>query len=258
MFYRLFSRSQPAVTWRDLTRQELIAVLQRPGCALCRLAQQKNPRYVETWLDNAVIDVEQRDTWRHAKGFCSWHAWMATHLPQSSSSLAILYDDVLGHEIQYLAALTAASLALRQRQWPPGRRLAKRVRHWLRTWHQVCPVCRLWQQQEQLCMTVLLTDWHEPTLTTAFAQSSGLCLPHIARLMAHGANHVHLPAFLAVQQERLQALQAELREFIRKQDYRFAHEPFGSEADAWQRVVALFVGTYGGCHTMPQPPTDDS
>jgi hypothetical protein len=51
-----------------------------------------------------------------------------------------------------------------------------------------------------------------------------------------------LPAILAAQQERMQALHDDLREFIRKQDYRFAHEPFGREANAWQRVVAMIVG----------------
>ncbi len=106
-------------------------------------------------------------------------------------------------------------------------------------------------------MTVLLDAWHDPALTTAFAQSSGLCLPHLARLMAHGANHVHLPALLVAQQERLHALQVELQEFIRKQDYRFAHETYGSEADAWQRVVALFTGTCIRLPTGSQPPADD-
>jgi hypothetical protein len=38
------------------------------------------------------------------------------------------------------------------------------------------------------------------------------------------------------------ALQVELEELIRKFDYRFAHEPMGSEADAWERVVALLAG----------------
>jgi hypothetical protein len=40
-------------------------------------------------------------------------------------------------------------------------------------------------------------------------------------------------------------LHGELGEFIRKQDYRFAHEAYGSEADAWQRAIALLVGMNG-------------
>jgi hypothetical protein len=257
MFKRIFTRLQPTASLRDVIRHELIEALQRPGCALCHLAQQKNLRYIETLLDSAVIDVEQRDAWRDSKGFCSWHACMATDIPQSSSSLAILYDDVLDHEMQRLAALTAAMPAWRWRR--QGRRFAKRVQRWLRTWDKasLCPICRLWHDREQLYMTVLLDAWHHPTLSAAFAQSSGLCLPHLVRLMAHNANHEHLPALVSAQQARLQTLQVELREFIRKQDYRFAREAYGSEADAWQRVVALFVGTRGWRHQTQPPPNDD-
>jgi peptidoglycan/xylan/chitin deacetylase (PgdA/CDA1 family) len=92
-------------------------------------------------------------------------------------------------------------------------------------------------------MTVLLHDWHEPALQEAFAQSSGLCVSHMARLLAHGRAHAHLPAILVAQREHLHKLHDELCEFIRKQDYRFAREPYGSEADAWRRAVELFVGT---------------
>jgi hypothetical protein len=54
--------------------------------------------------------------------------------------------------------------------------------------------------------------------------------------------HAHLPAVLTAQQVHLQTLQAELHAFIRKLDYRFARQPYGREADAWQRVVALYSG----------------
>jgi hypothetical protein len=259
MLKRFFPGTQPGTTQRHLIRLDLIEALQRPGCALCYLAQQKSLRYVETLLDSAVTDVDQRDAWRRAKGFCHWHAWMATTAPQASGSLAILYADVLRHETEHLATLRASLLPARWQRWLPRHRLAKRVRHWLSAWqqHQTCPACYLWQEQEQICLAVLLNDWHEPTLQAAFTQSSGFCVPHLAHLIAHRTAHRHLPAVLAAQQERFQALQAELQEFIRKLDYRFAREPYGSEADAWQRVVALLVGLPDWHHTPPSPSPDD-
>jgi hypothetical protein len=259
MLKRFFPGTQPGTTQRNLTRLDLIEALRRPGCALCYLAQQKSQRYVETLLDNAVTDVDQRDTWRRAKGFCHGHAWMATTVPQASGSLAILYADVLRHETKHLDALRASHLTARWPQWLSRHRMAKRVQQWLRVWQQrhACPACRLWQEQEQLCIAVLLDDWHDPTLQAAFTQSSGFCILHIARLIDHGTTHTHLSAFLTAQQEHLQALQAELQEFVRKLDYRFAREPYGSEADAWQRVVALFVGIPGWHNTTLSPSPDD-
>lgn len=244
MLNRLINRTSTQPTARNVLRQELIDALKHPGCVLCQLAQHKSQRYIETLLDTAVIDLEQRDDWRHAKGFCAWHAHMALSLPQSSSSLAILYEDLLRHEMAQVVPLIRSELMSRWRFGRSRRALRQRIQHWLRAWRQprVCPVCRLWQEQEQLCLSVLLDNWLDPELAQAFGQSDGLCVPHTARLIAQGSHHARLPAILAAQQEHMQALHDDLREFIRKQDYRFAHEPFGREANAWQRVVALIVG----------------
>jgi len=244
MLNRLINRTSTQPTARNVLRQELIDALKHPGCVLCQLAQHKSQRYIETLLDTAVIDVEQRDDWRHAKGFCAWHAHMALSLPQSSSSLAILYEDLLRHEMAQVVPLIRSELMSRWRFGRSRRALRQRIQHWLRAWRQprICPVCRLWQEQEQLCLSVLLDNWLDPELAQAFGQSDGLCVPHTARLIAQGSHHARLPAILAAQQEHMQALHDDLREFIRKQDYRFAHEPFGREANAWQRVVALIVG----------------
>jgi hypothetical protein len=38
--------------------------------------------------------------------------------------------------------------------------------------------------------------------------------------------------------QRLAALQAELEEIVRKNDYRFRGEPWGPERDAWLRALA--------------------
>jgi len=243
---------KPADRQHIVIRLDLVEALRHPGCALCYLAQQKSQRYVESLLDSAVIDVEQRDVWRDAKGFCPWHAGMAMTTPQAASSLALLYADVLADATQHLSTLTDLLPSAPWQQPFRRRHIGKRVQLWLRTWRsrQVCQVCCLWHEQEQLYLTVLLDDWHDAALQIAFAQSSGLCVPHVTRLIAHGAAHHHLRAFLSAQQERWQTLQAELQEFIRKLDYRFAHEPYGNEADAWQRVIVLMAGLPG----QPSPP----
>lgn len=225
-----------------LLRDEFIETLQQPDCALCVLARNKSQRYIEALLDTAVMDVEHRDAWRLAKGLCPAHAYMTIEMSQRSASLAILYEDVLGHEIAALTPLTAPERS--RLGWHARRRWGQRVRHWLRAWQErmPCSVCQLWQEQERLYIAVLLDDWHDVALTRAFSQSCGLCLPHVARLIAGGATHRHLSAVLAVQHKCFHALHDDLREFLRKQDYRFAHEPYGSDADAWRRAVRLLSG----------------
>lgn len=242
MLQRILSALSPNTTSKNLLRLDWIESLQTPGCALCRMAQRKSQRYVETLLNEAVTDVDQRDTWREARGLCHWHAWMATEIPHSAGSLAILYADVLRHDLGHLVALTAATPATRR--WRARHSLVQRLQDWLRSWRQQrpCPACNLWLEQERLYLQVLLDDWQEPELAPAFAAASGLCWPHTLRLVEQDAQHAHLQAVLAAQQVHLQRLQDELQEFIRKLDYRFGREPYGREADTWRRAVALYVG----------------
>lgn len=226
-------------------RAVLIEALQSPACALCQIARHNNPRYVETLLDEAVVDVEQRDAWRAAKGLCNWHAWMAVETPQAAGSLAILYHDVLRHDLLQSEPVTAPDGGGRQRS--AQRRFPRRLRAWLEAWRTspTCPACRTWVEQERLYVQVLLNDWHEPVLSQAFADSVGLCWPHVRRLAAWQPGHENLPAFLKAQRTRLESLQRDLESFIRKLDYRFADEPYGREADAWRRAVSLYAGTAG-------------
>jgi hypothetical protein len=90
MLKRLFSVLSSETTSKNLLRLDWIETLRTPGCALCGMAQRKSQRYIETLLNEAVTDVDQRDTWRHARGLCHWHAWMATEIPHSNGSLALL------------------------------------------------------------------------------------------------------------------------------------------------------------------------
>jgi hypothetical protein len=245
MLQRILSTLSPDTTPKNLLRLDWLEALQKPGCALCLMAQRKSQRYVETLLHEAITDVDQRDTWRQARGLCHWHAWKATATPHSNGSLALLYADVLRHDLGQLTALTAAVPATRR--WRARHSLAQRLQGWLRSWRQPrpCPVCALWLEQERLYLCVLLDDWQEPELAQAFVASSGLCWAHTLRLVEEGMQHTHLPAMLTAQQAHLQTLQDELQDFICKLDYRFARQPYGREADAWRRVVALYVGVCG-------------
>ena len=232
-------------------RAALVEALQAPACALCQIARQNNPRYVETLLDEAVIDVEQRDAWRAAKGLCSWHAWMAVKTPQGAGSLAILYHDVLRHDLVQIDPFTASNGDGRQHS--ARRRFTRRVQAWLQSWQTrpTCPACRTRDEQERLYVQVLLNDWPEPALSEAFTSSVGLCWPHLRRLAAWKPRHEHLPALLKAQRDCLERLQRDLESFVRKLDYRFADEPYGREADAWRRAVSLYAGTDGWLGSGP-------
>jgi hypothetical protein len=74
-------------------------------------------------------------------------------------------------------------------------------------------------------------------------KSGGLCVPHLrATLQLRGANRGVEP-LMRVQRQAWAQLMGELEEFIRKNDYRFTHEPMTeAEGTSWTRVLDVLQG----------------
>jgi hypothetical protein len=97
-----------------------------------------------------------------------------------------------------------------------------------------CPACAVEEVAEGRYLAALerLDRRH---LQTALRRGPGfLCIRHLQRLHDGPARELL--------RERLHALLAELEEFRRKQDYRFADEAPGSERDSWLRAVRALGG----------------
>ncbi len=102
-----------------------------------------------------------------------------------------------------------------------------------------CPTCEAQAMAERRAALAMLSA---PPQGAAGAQ---LCLPHLrVALTLAGSSEQALP-LVAAQSAALQSLHGELSEYIRKQDYRFRHEPLGPEADSPWRAVAHVAGARG-------------
>jgi len=60
-----------------------------------------------------------------------------------------------------------------------------------------------------------------------------------------GVNSDVVQSVLSIERKKISQLVGELREFIRKHDYRYSEEPFGKERDAWIRAVEKLNGKAG-------------
>jgi len=77
----------------------------------------------------------------------------------------------------------------------------------------------------------------------ALAASEGLCFPHLRSALEKIREAAACEQLLLIHRARLETLESELAEFIRKNDYRFKAEGFGKEGDAWLRAVGLIAGS---------------
>ncbi len=186
------------------TEFELLEVLERPCCAACESVRAAGEHYVAGVVREGVNDPAVRRDWRRRGGLCARH-WRVFRAQESSPlPAAIVTRDLLGTYLE--SGVPALD----------------------------CPACAVEAVAERRYLAALerLDRRH---LQAALRRGPGfLCIRHLERLGDGPVREVF--------QERVRALLAELEEFRRKQDYRFAEEAPGSERDSWLRALRALGG----------------
>lgn len=214
---------------KDVIVYNLELALEDSGCPLCHCLAKATKRYLANFLYESVNDPRIRDQLRAAGGFCREHAWVLQRM-----------GDPLAHSIIYADLIDAFCAELDQTagvKWGGPSRLAVDQ-------ERVCAVCREEAAMEDRYVDGLLGALRSGAFREKYRQTGCLCLPHF-RKAYEPVRHKEAGAFLAeVQTAYLSRLSSELKEFIRKSDYRYAHELPGPERDAWIRAVRLWVGPW--------------
>ncbi len=221
---------------------DLIDALKKSGCLLCRRVNELSWKFLNDLYYERVLDVGTRTSLRKAKGFCNWHAWMSTEIPNSDSGIAIIYKDLLDAEIKTLSrweeakGLTEKKKRLKLKKKDPLR--------FLYSWEEKasCPICLFVKEHEQFEIGTFLDFIDEESFSKEYENSFGICLRHLIRIIEGFGEHPNLSLLIEKQLRKYRSLSNELEEFIRKLDYRFSKEPKGSEVDSWKRVIEQFIG----------------
>jgi hypothetical protein len=186
------------------TEFELLETLQKPLCVICHLAAKSAHDYLAGVLADGVNDPKVRADWRRRGGLCAKHWRILRSLPNPALAASILTEDLLQ---SYLA------------EGLPELR---------------CPACETEAEAARRYLQAL-TKMDERRVRESLERGRGfLCLKHLEKLPQGRLAE----AF----KERLETLLAELKEFERKQDYRFAAEPLGEERDSWLRAMRALGG----------------
>jgi hypothetical protein len=198
---------------KQITEHEVREALARPGCAICALNHRAVDGWIQSLLREGITDVKARLRFRDSGGLCGEHTRL---LEDRGSPLGV---SILLHDL-----LTQASPASTARRATPR-----------------CGACGYLAESEARYLDALAATLVWPDVQTLFAQSEGLCAPHIQRLIRRARRGTEHWIRVTCAQH-LEPLVAELAEIIRKHDYRYAAEPWGEEADAWRRAAARYGG----------------
>jgi hypothetical protein len=180
--------------------------------------------------------------------------------------LALVLEDLVRERLKSLELLFKSNrdlidaLKLRKRSsFPrilrknpePMLRFAEETSTSLRSIEELCPACKHLSEFDRINIdTFIQMLVQDQAFRDAFKDSDGLCIPHLIKTVEIASREVHEKGFasiaeilLPLQIKALKHLQFELSEFIRKHDYRFAREGFGSEKDSVERAAVKLAGT---------------
>jgi hypothetical protein len=222
----------------------LLEALGKSGCAVCQIMQEASAGYLNVLFYEQVADVGLRRRLRQARGLCNWHSWEARKITTAALGVAIIAQDLLEEECARLAGLQRQPLWRSIGPYAAGMISRQALLAYLRGWLRrgMCPACRVVVEHERHALETLLNFLHEQAFAQGFEGSSGLCLPHLVKAVEFHPSHPELSILIGMQRSKYAHLVAELEEFCRKHDYRFSHEAWGAEADAWLRALEMMSG----------------
>ena len=220
---------------KDNLYADMVEACQEPGCPLCRLMFGVMHSYMDSVMNEYVIDIPARAEMRDARGYCKRHAW---YLPEGRGrvlGIAIIHDDIVKNVVRAIDAKNPKRGARRRAQDLLKRAAASAE----------CPACIYERKMEEVTTRAMLKYLHDDDFVDALRSSSGLCLSHFYQALDAVRDDVAFDRLIDIERAALADLQGELAEFIRKSDYRFQHEGFGKEGDSWLRAIAQVSGEKG-------------
>ncbi len=232
-------RPQKFITYFDLRD-----AFEEGGCPICHLLAKRSFAALDSLLYEQATDPITREQLRKAHGFCNWHAWTLTRIFTGQLGVAIIYEDLFGDQIEQLQALRQALRPQSAWERLKGLFVQPQAFPFLAWRHKKspCHICSHGSFNEASYLKTLLDFLAELEFARNFERSFGLCLPHLILAVEQDRDHPYLGILLDLEVKKLKDLRGELKEFIRKHDYRFASEPMGEEGTSWRRAIELFTG----------------
>jgi hypothetical protein len=232
---------------RTQTHYDLLDACAEQGCPVCRLTLRAVARAIERVDYEYVNEPDVRAKVERTWGFCNVHAqqWLRDgHV----LGVALVYEGILARiqpEVERARPNERAGpfsgLAARF-----GRGRPRSACELLRPEGQ-CPICQERDEAEVQSVRVLGEGLAESAdeFRAEFRQSDGLCLPHLRLALCTLGDDETGAALRAAALTHQERLMRQLREIVRKHDYRFRDEPSGEERGAAARAVAHVAGLPG-------------
>jgi hypothetical protein len=216
------------------------------GCPVCYASRKTTRRYLHSFLYEGMMSSIARQEFLDGGGFCREHFWQAKGIEEEcwadGIGVSILCENLLEVSLKSLEAppkklveLTTSLLKIR--------RPAKVKRSGVRLLpEKSCLACKVAKETGEHYLSTLEDLLEDGDFCERFKKSTGLCLQHAQAASGKWASDAAIELVTRTAEDRIRYLLNELREFQRKHDYRFKHEPRGSEWSSPERTINFLVG----------------
>ncbi len=222
--------SQPNATLEDLS----IILHEKQGCPICHYGRQAGRKYLDGVMYESVNDFGLRERLVQNMGFCAFHSQEMLTFPGAKLGTAIIEQAMLKEALRRIKATSSGRNSFFSRGSKSESFHAAPDRN-------TCPACLHEQASERRAIEELLAYWNDDW-AGLLEKSGGMCFNHLA-LALHLAPKATAKSLKQMHERRWREIIAQLDEFIRKQDYRFRHEPISEEeAIASRRSIDILTG----------------
>ena len=222
---------------------DLIEAFEKPGCAICRLLHADADRFLDTLLYEFVVDPDIQNAFRASRGLCNTHGWQLSQQRGGNVGIAVLYQGALD---EVLVTLTQSPQKKGSSQMmrllgmqadAEGTLLADRLAPDGR-----CMCCAALDAAEKRYIHTLANSLDDTRVKHAYANSGGLCLPHVRKLMPEAQD---VQFIVQTQAAIWKGLIEALELFRDKIDPRNTLGEMGAEGNSWLRAFEAIGGASG-------------
>lgn len=207
----------------------------KPGCEcpLCRIRNILENRLAEQYLNDAVMEDEQRKK-VNERGFCAHHTQMM-----------LARKNKLSLALQQVTRIT--TLKGRLEVTDDVKRALKQAEYFAQS-TKTCVICDHVQDSMERYYKTIAEMYHgEPKFKDVLLSVNGFCLEHYAALLqhakyAHGSQKAYVYDLSKLQKNAVNGLLEDLYTFCSKHDYRNANVPWNGAETALMRAVQRLHG----------------
>jgi hypothetical protein len=202
---------------------ELFESFNSDGCVICRLLENSVDKYLENLLHEFTMDPVSRKKIRESFGYCAEHTAQLIDITENTNqrlSATIVAQDLASHFLKYCR---------KKIKWGTGKGIDQLKKN------RDCPICEYYSLHEKLYISEFVKGTDKKEFLQRFIENSGICVDHLRKASRIINDPSILKRILETRIAAIEEIDLELKNFIKKFDYRNKENITDGEATAWIR-----------------------